>query len=675
MGLSVTLWKQLDAVADWGLLATDLDLIVTGWNRWLEYRSGVKAEDAVGRPLFELFPDLPTRRVDRYYRQALSGQSVILSQRFHQYLLPFPTTIGGTGPARMQQSARILPLREGPDLRGTLTLIEDVTERVVHEAELLARARQQTALAGLARLALAGSSPADLAVEVARHLATTLAVDYAEVLEFRANGGAWSALAGTGWTESHAPRGARFQLCSDSEAVTTVQVASNSDLASDAYLRTHGVSSGLIVRIPGEDRQPFGVVGIYTRSPRHFTVDEVQFVQAVADILGVAVERIRLEEELRLRIGQLAEADRRKDEFLAMLAHELRNSLAPVRNALQVLQDKGSNDPLLNRMWELMARQIGHMTRLVDDLLDVSRITTGKVTLRKEPVNLATVVFRVIESTRSLIEAQGHQLLTALPPEPIHLDADPARLAQILGNLLNNAAKYTPEGGRIGLTVARQGTEAVISVRDTGVGISAEMLPRVFDLFTQVDASLDRSQGGLGIGLTLVRSLVELHGGSVSVMSAGPDLGSEFVVRLPITTDGSQSVEVETIHDWRSVTPRSVLIVDDNIDSVESLAELLQLAGHQVRTANDGLAALEVAEVFQPEFVLLDIGLPRLDGYEVARRLRSQPAFHLTILIALTGYGQDDHRRRGHEAGFNHYLVKPIDPALLKQLFAADPPK
>jgi signal transduction histidine kinase/CheY-like chemotaxis protein len=619
MGLEPGLVAQLDRVGDWGLLVTDVRLTVTGWNRWLERRSGLTAGEVLGRPLFDLFPELVARRLDRYYHQALAGQTAILSQRLHGYVLPLPVAAGGVGPDRMQQAARVVPLVEGPEVCGTLTVIEDVSERVAYEDELRTRARQQSALAAVARRALAGVDIADVAGEAADCLREILGADFTEVLELLPDGESWAAVSGSGWTEPTPP-------------------------ALDPATAT--------------------------RARQSFTAEEVQFAQALADVLGMAAERKRLEGELRLRVQELASADQRKDEFLAMLAHELRNPLAPVRNAVQVLRMKCAGDSLVERMGEMMGRQVAHMSRLVDDLLDVSRITRGKVNLRIERVELADVVARAVESARPLIDARGHELSVSVPHEPVHLHADLTRVIQVLGNLLANAAKYTPEGGHVWLTAFREGDEAVVGVRDNGIGIPAEMLPQVFDLFTQVARTLDRSQGGLGIGLTLVRSLVELHGGSVRVVSEGPGQGSEFVVRLPaLPADLPRRDEQRAAERTPPTISHRILIVDDNVDSAESLAMLLGMTGHDARTAHDGPAALETALAFRPRVVLLDIGLPRMDGYEVARRLRQDPAHAGMTVIAMTGYGQEEDRRRSKEAGFDRHLVKPIDfDALLDEL-------
>jgi PAS domain S-box-containing protein len=675
MGLTGSTLDQLDQVGDWGLLATDADLVVTRWNRWLEQRSGLAAADVIGRPLLDVFPDLVIRRMDRYYHQALTGQTVLLSQRFHKYVIPLPPTADGTGYSHLQQTSRIVPLIEGGAVAGTLTLVEDVTERVAYEAELRARFRQQAAVAAVARSALGGRDTADLAREVVGHVRDTLDVDFIEVLELLHDRRSWCRLAGEGWSGGaevahEVESSPRVRSILAEAGPGTARDLHPDVLATDPVLRLHGAADGLVAPVPGPER-PFGLVGVYTRTPRRFPPGEYLFIQALADVLGVAAERKRLEGELRARVRELAEADRRKDEFLAMLAHELRNPLAPVRNGLQVLRLLGIGDPEVNRLAEMMGRQVGQITRLVDDLLEMSRITQGKVALRRERVDLNVVVNQAVEAARPLIDARRHELTVATSPAPIRLDADPSRLAQVIGNLLNNAVKYTDEGGRIWLDVRREGDEAVICVRDTGVGISAEMLPRVFDLFTQVDPTLDRSQGGLGVGLTLVRSLVEMHGGIVRASSPGPGRGSEFVVRLPALPrdtppESGQAAAPRPAH--APAPSRRILIVDDNVDAADSLAMLLGLSGHQVRTAYGGPAALEAVGGYRPEVVLLDIGLPGMDGYEVARQLRRGSAGSGVTLVALTGYGQEDDRRKTHDAGFDHHLVKPVDPDELTRL-------
>jgi CheY-like chemotaxis protein len=386
-------------------------------------------------------------------------------------------------------------------------------------------------------------------------------------------------------------------------------------------------------------------------------------MNTIGSQIGQFIERRRAEESLR-------EANRRKDEFLAMLAHELRNPLAPIRNAAQVLKLVGPADA--NQQWarEVIERQTQHLTRLVDDLLDVSRITRGKVTLQREPLEFSTVINRAVETSRPLIDARHHHLNVTLPVEPVRVEGDLTRLVQVVANLLNNAAKYTDEGGHISLEVIQEDAEAVIRVRDDGMGLPADLLPHVFDLFTQADRSLDRSQGGLGIGLTLVRSLVEMHGGQVEASSAGLGRGSEFIVRLPALAASQAAGRAASDRaQARPASPRlRVLVVEDNQDSAEMMAFVVRYDGHEVRLAHDGPAALEVARVFQPEVILCDIGLPGMNGYEVAQRLRQQPGFKQTPLIALTGYGQEEARQRAREAGFDYHLVKPVEPEALGAL-------
>ncbi|MEO6811435.1 MAG: PAS domain S-box protein [Isosphaeraceae bacterium] len=378
----------------------------------------------------------------------------------------------------------------------------------------------------------------------------------------------------------------------------------------------------------------------------------------------------------------LKDADRRKDEFLATLAHELRNPLAPLRNGLQILRLTGTNDPATEQVQEMLERQVQHMVRLVDDLLELSRITGGKIELRKERVDLATVVRNALDTSRPLIESSRHELTVSLPKEPMFLDADPIRLAQIISNLLNNAAKYTPEGGRIWLSAESEGDcqppeSVVLRVRDNGIGIPPAMLPRVFEMFTQVDHLSDRGQGGLGIGLALVKSLVEMHGGRVQAQSPALDgPGTEFTVHLPLVAATRSQAAIPQKHrsNHDGLPRRRILIVDDHPDAAKSLATLLTILGNDVQVAHDGPAALDAAHAHHPAIMLMDIGLPGMDGYEVARRLRQEPEFQEMSLIALTGWGQEEDRRRSLEAGFDAHLVKPVDFDALQALLARGKP-
>jgi PAS domain S-box-containing protein len=411
---------------------------------------------------------------------------------------------------------------------------------------------------------------------------------------------------------------------------------------------------------------------VLTKNGRRLTVEInsrlAEWPGQAPQVQGMArdiTDRKRADEALR-------DADRKKDEFLAMLAHELRNPLAPLRNALEVMRLAPGNAEAVRRAQDMMDRQVQQLARLVDDLLDVSRITLGKLELRRERLDLSAVLLSAVETSRPLIEAGRHALTLVPPPQPLAVDGDRTRLAQVLSNLLNNAAKYTPEGGRICLILERDGQQAVVRIQDSGVGIPAGMLSTIFELFSQGEESRHSAQGGLGIGLTLVRRLAELHGGSVEAHSDGSGKGSEFVVRLPLAGDpleGQRRGGGEgSAYQAEAGPAQRILVVDDNIDSAESLATMLRLLGHEVHTVYDGPAAVRAAATFAPEVVLLDIGLPGMDGYEVARQLRALPQVRGAVLVAQTGWGQEEDRRRSREAGFDHHLVKPVDPAALREV-------
>jgi signal transduction histidine kinase/ActR/RegA family two-component response regulator len=467
----------------------------------------------VGLFLFDVFPDLVVRSLDRYYREAIAGQAAILSQRFHKYLLPLPPTVATAQLMHMQQTARISPIFEGGVIRGTLTLIEDVTERVVTELEL----RQQ-----------------------------------AERLE---------------------------------------------------------------------------------------------------------------------------EANRHKDEFLAMLAHELRNPLAPIRNGIRVLEILGSQTDEARETREMVERQVTHMSRLVDDLLDVSRIVRGKVRLQQEPVDMMAVVRQVAHDYGPILADSQIKLTVDVGREPCWILGDSIRLTQIVSNLLHNASKFTNQGGDVRLTaeVLRQDASLVIKVSDTGIGMAPDVMKHVFDAFSQAQTSLDRSKGGLGLGLALVKGLTELHGGTVEAFSAGPDQGSEFKVRLPLKeVPAPSAMPAPLIKSARNET-RRVLLIEDNRDAALTMRLLLKHAGFDVEMAFTGPEGVEAAQKVKPDIVICDIGLPGLDGFNVARTLRSEPACRGAFLIALSGYGQAEDVRKAHHAGFDLHIIKPVDFTHLEQALRAAP--
>ena len=397
--------------------------------------------------------------------------------------------------------------------------------------------------------------------------------------------------------------------------------------------------------------------------------DRDRKLQGVVASARDVTERSRLEKQMQNQAAELSDLHRRKDEFPAMLSHELRSPLAPIANAVQMLGLQRGTESLVQRQSRaIIERQMVQLQHLVDDLLEVSRITTGMVQLRRIPVTVSDIIEGAIETVRPLIEKRRHEFSVSLPSEPIWLNADAARLEQVVVNLLTNAAKYTDEAGHIWLTVEKEDQACVLRIRDTGVGITAELLPCIFDLFTQADRSLDRSQGGLGIGLALVQRLTELHGGSVEVKSTLKQ-GSEFIVRLPIVQgEISQLPVVES--GLPNARPLRVLVVDDNVDTVLSFSMLLRASGHEVQTAHDGLAAVQAAIDYRPDIVLLDIGLPGLNGYEVAKQIRQHPELKHVVLVALTGYGQDSDRQASGQAGFTHHLVKPARFDELQKILA-----
>lgn len=384
-------------------------------------------------------------------------------------------------------------------------------------------------------------------------------------------------------------------------------------------------------------------------------------------IVRDVTERKQAEEALK-------ETARRKDEFLATLAHELRGPLAPLRNALELMKCSREDAAVTEQALSIMDRQMGQMVRLVDDLLDMSRIALNKPQLRKERVALASVVYRALETCRPLAESSRHEVIVTLPPESIYLNGDPLRLAQVVSNLLNNACKYTKPGGRISVSAERQDDQVLVSVKDNGMGIPPDMLPRIFEMFTQVDQTLERSQGGLGIGLTLVKQFVEMHHGSVEALSEGPGRGSEFVICLPIISETPKFYPSSEPTAVKQATPtRRILIVDDNRDSAESLAMLLKVSGNETHSAYDGLEAVEAAEQFRPDMVLLDVGLPKLNGFDACRRIREHSWGRHMVIVALTGWGQEEDRRKSKDAGFTHHMVKPVEYTALMTLIASLP--
>jgi signal transduction histidine kinase/ActR/RegA family two-component response regulator len=425
------------------------------------------------------------------------------------------------------------------------------------------------------------------------------------------------------------------------------------------------IDGSMVVPFFARDGSQLGYIHCRNKSSGRFSDDDRAILSQLAHMGAIAIQNSRLYDALR-------DSDARKDEFLAILAHELRNPLAPIRHSLEVM--RVSDDPAHHREGRaVIDRQVSQLVHLVDDLLDVSRISRGKLELRYESVRLADAVASAVETTRPLIEKQGQHLVVTLPPAAIHVHGDMTRLSQVFSNLLNNAAKYTSAGGTITLSVAQKGDRAIIAVRDTGIGISKDALPLIFDLFSQGGDPQRRVPGGLGVGLNLARRLTELHGGTLTASSEGPGKGSEFLVELPATIAEDAPAPARTAEPSADAALR-LLVVDDNVDSADGLAMLLSMSGHDVRVAHDGRTAVSEARAAKPDMILLDLGLPEISGYEVAKLIRAESADRQPLIVALTGWGQDTDRQRTRDAGFDHHLVKPVDIETLRTLIASVKP-
>jgi PAS domain S-box-containing protein len=569
---------------------------------------GLTPDQVVGRELRELLGEEVFAHRRPYLAAALRGEAV----RFE----------GPTEHARLgtrHTEVTYTPHREGGEVAGCFVHVIDVTDRKRAEAALR---ESEERLRNIFDQATAGIAQVDL---TGRFLLVNRR--FCEITGYTADQLREKACADITHPDDRACDRAMFE---------TALAAREPYVIEKRYVRPDGS--------PVWVRNSVSEVRAGDGPPRHMLAVSIDIT-----------DRKRAEEALK-------EADRRKDEFLALLAHELRNPLAPIRNGLQVMRLAGDNADAVAKARAMMDRQLAHMVRLIDDLLDVSRISRNKMELRRSRVLLSDVISSAVETARPQVEAGGHELTVSLPPEPVYLDADLTRLAQVFANLLTNSAKYTEPGGHIWLTAERRGNEVVASVRDTGIGIPGEALPNIFDMFSQVDRSLERTAGGLGIGLALVKGLVEMHGGTVAAASDGPGAGSTFTVRLPALAGEPEPLPVAPADaNGHALGPaRRVLVVDDNRDSAGSMAAMLRLLGHEVATAHDGLEAVAAAEAFRPEVILMDVGMPRLNGLDATRRIREQDWGRRPTIVALTGWGQDADRARTRAAGCDGHLVKPV---------------
>lgn len=657
--------------SDDAIISKTLDGTIRSWNAGAERIFGYSAGEAVGKPIRMLIPDDRQSEEDEILARLRRGERIehyeTIRRRKDGTLFDITVTIS--------------PIRDAAgNLIGASKIARDISERKQGERDLQRATEALTAqLVDLRRLhdmSVRLATTLDLQSILDETLRTAAAIEGAgmgllsltapggDILEVRANLNFDPAfLQETGPATPHDPGCGRCMAEKRRVVIEDVELdpsfADQRSMAVRAGFRA-AHHTPLITR----DGKCIGVLSTHFHQPHRPTDRGMHLIDLCVRQAVDFIENARLYAELK-------DADRRKDEFLVTLAHELRNPLAPIGNSLHILRLSGDLSPSAERVREIMERQFAHLTRLVDDLLETSRITRGKIELRKEHVEVATILRSAIETSSPLIAAAGHELTTTLPDERLMLEADPVRLAQVVANLLNNAAKYTERGGRIRLRARREADEVVLSVTDTGMGIPPEMLGRVFEMFSQVDRTLKRSQGGLGIGLTLAKHLVEMHGGRISVTSGGIGQGSEFVVRLPLATSNAPMTPptgTPSPQSDKMPAPRRILVVDDAHAAAATLAKLLEKMGQQVFIAGDAAEAIREVRERRPDLVISDIAMPDMDGYELARVLRRSPGLDGLILVALSGYGQESDRREALEAGFDRHLVKPVSYDALKAL-------
>ncbi len=561
-----------------------------------------------------------------------------------------------------------LEFDEMGNLIGGFGITQDITDRKSVENALQWSVRRNELLSNTAARLLQSSDAqgvvTELCAEVMRFLGCDVFFNF--VLDEHTNRLRLNACAGVGESQAAEIEWLDFgvAICGcvarDRERIIAEHISCHADVRT-ALVSSYGIEAYCCHPLMSQGKL-IGTLSFGSKTRSAFTLDEVEVMQAVSHLVAMAMERLKMEQALR-------DAARRKDEFLATLAHELRNPLAPIRTGLQLLRQIDGRDPEAPRVQEIMGRQVDHIVRLVDDLMEVSRIRSGKIELKMGPVDIATIIRQAVEASQPFLDASRIDLAIRAPEQPLHVEGDPVRLTQVVCNLLNNAAKYTEAGGRVEVEAHASGGQAVVSVADTGVGIPPDMLPHVFDLFAQVDRTRDRAQGGLGIGLALVRTLVAMHGGEATAESAGPGQGSRFVLRLPLS-QGTAREAPETRLEEISPAPGRVLVIDDNEDAALSMSMLLRTMGAEVCAANDGARGIEAFESFHPGLVFLDLGMPGLDGFETARRLRASPAGQAATIVALPGWGGEDARRRTREAGFDLHMTKPASVEDVQKAFA-----
>jgi PAS domain S-box-containing protein len=670
---------QLAAIVEFSddaVVSKTLDGIIQSWNKGAQRIFGYTPEEMIGKPITTIIPP------------ELQGEESMIMERIRNGLPVehFDTTRIAKDGHRVSISLTVSPIRNAQGkVIGASKIARDVSQRKRAERELVeSRRRLAAEAAALVRLSEASTrlwqsrSLASGLDEVLRTVKELTGATKGNVQLVNAGRNTLSIVAYDGFDAGFL---AAFEHLSmdNSRAACGRALASGGPVAIEdvltdpAYAEYHDIARAAgyraVVSVPlfGADGSKLGAISVHFPSPHRPAEAEMRRLQLYCRQASDFIQRIRLEHTLRQREDALREADSRKNEFLALLAHELRNPIAPIRYALAMMRKPGASAEQRARAEDIIDRQAAHMGRLLDDLLDVSRITRGSLELRKSVTTLDSAVATAVEAAQPFIDAKHHALKIELPDHVVRMEADPARLAQILSNLLINAAKFTPEGGRIELEATNGDRDVTVTVRDNGIGIGPELMPRLFTLLAQPQPALDRSENGLGVGLALVRGLVHLHGGTIEARSAGPGRGSEFIVRLPV---GAAAAQEEKPHDAGQAGSAGlrVLVVDDNRDAADSCAMLLELSGHRARTAYNGTQALQLGENLLPHVVLLDIGLPDLNGYEVARRIRATAWGAHLPLVAVTGWGKEEDRERAFAAGFDHHLTKPVAPEAVASL-------
>jgi len=641
-----------------GLCFVDLNLRYLSMNAALAAMNGRTPEYYIGKTIRDAIPEL-AYAIEVHYRRVIESGKPILDVEING------VTAARPGEGRFWLASYFPVHNANGELLGVNVAVRDITARKQAEADTLF-------LLDLAECIRFAANAEELTWAVAVALGEHVKVNRCAFLEIDAERNQFIVRRDyhphvTSFVGSYPLQSFGASLIDAGRAGQTTMIT---DVADDERTKSlvesyQGFGIRAFVAAPLlRDGTLVSALAIASAQPREWSEREVSLINMVAERTWLAVEKLRLDEALRASGEALREADRRKDEFLATLAHELRNPLSLLRNVVTLQQNP--NNPLPDPHWgqDIIDRQVKYLTRLTDDLFDVSRITREKLVLQKESLDLTEIIKAAVESSRTLIDQRQHELTVTMSQESIYVDADRLRLTQVFMNLLNNAAKYTPDPGHIWLNVEQAGDTVVIRVKDTGIGIAADSLPHVFELFYQVDRSYTRSESGLGLGLTLVHRLVELHGGKVEVRSEGMNRGTEFTVQLPVT---SRPPEIESLsEDWVDNSPlparnRRILVADDFPQSADTLARLLEKDGNEVQIAEDGVAAVKAAAEFLPDIVLMDIAMPGLDGYQAAKRIRQQPWGKQMILIALTGWGQPQDRRRTQEAGFDAHLTKPVN--------------